>query len=165
MAQMVEMDAQMSDQYPSTDTPTFYPQPRQEDDVFQKQNEIRVIQEYNREENLPMDIKMQLWAVHSKSIKLGFWEKSDEQELYHYLNIIKTGHIMKLPKHKYTFEERQNLNQLSLLAYADFKRGIGMEKFKINERTLQATSITQNINGGGGSRKAGFMNGLKNLFM
>ena len=153
------MDAQMAD------NPQFMPAMRQEDDVFQRQNEIRVIQEYNRDENLPDAIKESFWSPTSKSIKLGFWDKEDEMDLYQYLNIIKTGHIMKLPKQKYTFQERQNMNQMALLTYADFKRGVGMEKFKLNERTLQASSITQNINGGGsGSKKAGFMSTMKNLF-
>jgi len=125
----------------------------QDNDLFQRANDLRVIQEYNREENIPADVKKSFWALASKSIKLGFWEKADEADLYFMNNVISVGHIMQQPKHKYTFVERQKMQQMKLLGYADFKRGVGMERYKINERTLQAAAITQNIQGGGSSRK------------
>jgi hypothetical protein len=58
------------------------------------------------------------------------------------------------------------MNQMDLLVYADFKRGVGMERYKINERTLQATSVTQAIQGGGSSsvKRQGLLGGLKNFF-
>lgn len=40
-----------------------------------------------------------------------------------------------------------------------------MEKHRINERILQSTSITQNIQGAGGNgRKTGLMGTIKGLF-
>lgn len=135
-------------------------------DMFVRQSDLRVIQEYNREENMPQEARGTFWALASKSIKLGFWSAEDYEQIMMHNNIIKIGHIMAKPKHKYTFYERQLMNQLDLLVYADFKRGIGMEKYKINERTLQATSVTQNIHGGagGGGKQGGIMAGLKSFF-
>ena len=75
---------------------------------------------------------------------------------------------MRNPRHRYTFSDRQMMNQMDMLVYADFKRGVGMERYKINERTLQATSVTQAIQGGGssggGARRGGLLAGVKNFF-
>ena len=70
------------------------------------------------------------------------------------------------PRHKYTFADRQLTNQMDMLVYADFNRGKGMPRYKINERTLQATSVSQTINGGGSSRskRGGILSGMKNFF-
>jgi len=138
----------------------------QDNDLFQKANDLRVIQEYNREENLPEDIKKDFWALASKSIKLGFWEKEDEADLYFMNNIINVGYIMQLPKHKFTFAQRQKIQMLKLLVYSDYKRGVGMERYKINERTLQAAAITQSIQGSGRQQKGGggFLGGLGRMF-
>jgi hypothetical protein len=135
-------------------------------EYFQSPNNLQVIQEYNKEELLPLNVKLKFWGLLSKSIKLGFWNENDEQNLFFYKNIIKVGHIMSLPKHSYTFEDRQQMNMLDLVVFADFKRGIGMEKYRINERTLQATSVTQSIQGGGGanSKRSGLLAGLKGFF-
>ena len=141
------------------------PQMPQDDDVFKRSNDLQILREYNREEYMPEHVKKELWSAVSKSIKLGFWEKADEQDLYMYLNMIKVGHIMKSPKQKYTFAERQNLNQISLLAYADFKRWVGMEKYKINERVLQSVMISQNIQGTNNAQKrGGVLASLKGIF-
>jgi hypothetical protein len=136
-----------------------------ENEMFSRANDLRVIQEYNREENLPSFVKKNFWGLTSKSVKLGFWNESDEREIFLHRNIIKVGHIMSKGRHKYTFEERQHMNQLDFLVYADFKRGIGMEKYRINERTLQATSVQQHIQGGGAATKSGgLFSGLRNFF-
>jgi len=135
-------------------------------DEFSRPNDLRVIQEYNREENMPAIAKKNFWALTSKSIKLGFWKEEDFQDLWLRQNSIRLNYIMSEPKHKYTFKNRLDLQQMELLVYADFKRGIGMERYKINERTLQATSVRQSIQGGGniGGKKGGIMAGIKNFF-
>lgn len=145
--------------------PMIHPPPQEDNDMFQRQNDLKLIQEYNREENLPADVKADFWALASKSIKLGFWDKEDEQPLYFIHNVINVGHIMSKPRHKYTFKERHQMNMMKMLVYSDFKRGVGMEKYRINERTLQATTVTQNIQGGGRSQKqGGVMAGLRSIF-
>jgi len=141
----------------------------QSDEYFGKPNDLRVIQEYNQEEMLPTAIRGQFWGLLSKSIKLGFWEKEDEQDLFFYKNLIKVGDIMSRPKHKYTFKDRQQMNMVELLVHADFKRGVGMERYKTNERTLQATMVTQSIQGGLGgggqsSKRGGVIAGLRSFF-
>jgi len=45
----------------------------EEGEMFQRPNDLRVIQEYNREENMPVSAKKDFWALASKSVKLGFW--------------------------------------------------------------------------------------------
>lgn len=137
----------------------------QEAEMFQRPNDLRVIQEYNREENLPAETKNNFWALASKSVKLGFWNEQDINEIFLHKNLIKVGHIMSTPRHRYTFKDRQHMNQMDFLVYADFKRGVGMERYKTNERTLQATSVQQHIQGGGASGKqGGVLGGLKNFF-
>lgn len=138
----------------------------EENDMFSKPNDLRVIQEYNKEENLPSEAKSNFWALASKSIKLGFWKEQDIQEIFIHNNIIKVGHIMSKPRHKYTFKERQMMNQMDFLVYSDFKRGVGMERYKTNERTLQATSVQQHIQGGGsmGGKKGGVFSAMKSFF-
>jgi hypothetical protein len=136
-------------------------------ELFGKPNDLRVIQEYNREENMPLLARKHFWSLASKSITLGFWKEQDYNDLWYRHNSIKLNYIMSNPKHKYTFKDRLDLLQMELLVYSDFKRGVGMERYKVNERTLQATSVTQNIQGvshGGGSRKGGLISGLKNFF-
>lgn len=137
-----------------------------ENEMFARANDLRVIQEYNREEGLPVDIKRSFWGLVSKSLKLGFWKEDDAREIFLHKNLVKVGHIMAKGRHKYTFEERQHMNQLDFLVFADFKRGIGMEKYRINERTLQATSVQQHIQGAGNPSKGGggVFSGLKNFF-
>lgn len=159
-----------ADQYFQQMDPNYQP-PQQLDpqqlpmeDYFHKQNDLRVIQEYNRDELVPASVKNEFWGMVSKSIKLGFWDKEDEKDLFFYKNIIRIGSIMSKPKHKYTFKDRQTMNMLDLLTHADFKRGVGMEKYKINERTLQATSVTQSIQGTASGKKAGMLAGLKAFF-
>jgi hypothetical protein len=140
-------------------------QQQQQEEFFGRPSELKVIQEYNREEMLSDEMKVKFWGLLSKSIKLGFWDKEDEQDLFYHKNLIKVGHIMSMPKHRYTFKERQQMNMIDLLTYADFKRGVGMEKYRINERTLQATSVTQNIQGGSsGGKKGGILAGIKSFF-
>lgn len=137
----------------------------QEAEMFQRPNDLRVIQEYNREENMPVNTRNSFWALASKSVKLGFWDEKDANEIFLHKNSIKIGHIMSTPRHKYSFKERQEMNQMDFLTYADFKRGVGMEKYKTNERTLQATSVQQHIQGGGSSgKKGGMLSGLKSFF-
>ena len=42
---------------------------------------------------------------------------------------------------------------------------MAQSRFRINERTLQATTVTQNIQGGGRSQKqGGVMAGLRSIF-
>jgi len=133
--------------------------------MFSQSNDLRVIQEYNREEGIPGAARKRLWGLASKSIKLGFWSEKDIQQIWLHKNLIKVGYIMSNPKHKYTFEDRNHINQMDFLVYADFKRGVGMEKYKINERTLQATSVTQNIQGSGSNaKKGGVVSGIKSFF-
>jgi hypothetical protein len=142
----------------------YYEQPQQSD-LFARQNDLKVIQEYNREENMPGSVRNTFWALASKSVKLGFWNEKDMQDIFLHKNLIKVSELLRRPKHKYTFQDRHNLNQIDFLVYADFKRGIGMERYKINERTLQATSVTQSIQGGGNAGKRGGVGGfLKSFF-
>lgn len=148
-SQDIPMDLEPVNNFPAM------PQNMPQDDMFQRQNDLRVIQEYNREENMPDDVKRNFWALASKSIKLGFWDKEDEEILYFMNNNINVGWIMSRSKNKYTFADRQQLQMLKLLVHADYKRGVGMEKYKINERVLQATSIQQSIQGGQHSAKQG----------
>lgn len=140
----------------------------QDQEVFGKPNDLRVIQEYNREENLPDLAKKNFWALASKSIKLGFWKDQDYNDIWFRQNAIKLNFIMSNSKHKYTFKDRLDMLQMELLVFSDFKRGVGMEKYRLNERTLQATSVTQSIQGvsnsGGGGRKGGVMSTLKGYF-
>jgi len=171
---MVEVDAALATPInqpvdPSMYMPQAYQDPSQGgggNDLFARENALQVIQEYNREEAIPNKAKGDFWALASKSIKLGFWNKDDERDIFLYKNVIKIGHLMSTPRFKYTFKERQMMNQMDMLVYADFKRGVGMERYKINERTLQATSVTQSIQGGtsSGQRKGGVVSGLKSFF-
>jgi hypothetical protein len=146
----------------------YYPvqQEQQPSDLFSRENTLQVIQEYNRDDDLPLSAKRDFWSLISKSIKLGFWKEEDEVEIFFHKNLIKVGYLMSSPRYKYTFKQRQEMNQLDLLVYADFKRGVGMEKYKINERTLQATSVTQTIQGStsGGGKKSGVMANLRSFF-
>jgi hypothetical protein len=138
----------------------------QDNSLFGSPNDLRLIQEYNKEELVPESLKHNLWGFMTKSLKLGFWNKEDERDIFIHKNLIRMGYIMSTPKHRYDFKARHQLNMLDFLAYADFKRGVGMEKYKINERTLQSTSVTQSIQGisNSGSRKGGLMAGLKSFF-
>lgn len=164
----IEMQAEMADNVGMGDSSNMMqPMGQMDNDPFQRSNDLRVIQEYNREENMPDDIKRNFWAFASKSIKLGFWDKADEKDLYFIQNNINIGHIMSKSKHRYSFSERQQMNMLKLILYADFKRGVGMERYKINERTLQATSVTQNIQGSANSpvgKRGGVLSGLRSMF-
>ena len=140
--------------------------PQQDNNLFGGPNDLRLIQEYNKEELVPEVLKHNLWGLMTKSLKLGFWNKEDEKEIFIHKNLIRLGFIMSTPKHMYDFKIRHQLNMLDFLAYADFKRGVGMEKYKINERTLQSTSVTQSIQGisNMSGRKGGMMAGLKSFF-
>lgn len=142
-------------------------QPQQVPEYFQQHNELKLVQEYNNEDLAPNSLKSDFWGLFSKSLKLGFWDQKDEIDIFYHKNIIKVGYIMSKPKHRYTFKDRQQLNMVDFLVFADFKRGIGMERYKINERTLQATTVTQSIQGGpggGGGKKGGLLAGLKGFF-
>ena len=163
-----EMQQQMAHQVMEEREQQRQQQEGDDNELFSMPNDLRVIQEYNREENIPQNLKKSFWSLASKSIKLGFWRESDLNDIFIKKNIIKVGHIMSQPRHRYTFAERQMMNQMDFLVFADFKRGIGMEKYKINERTLQATSVQQQIvgSGSGGAAKqgGGVMSGLKSFF-
>jgi hypothetical protein len=164
-AELIQQDMypqQMAQGYDLSQQQGYVP----ENEMFSRANDLRVIQEYNREENLPAQMKNSFWGLASKSIKLGFWKEDDAREIFLHKNSIKIGHIMAKGRHNYTFEERQQMNQMDFLVYADFKRGVGMERYRINERTLQATSVQQHIQGGGGSpgKSGGIFAGLKNFF-
>ena len=171
---MQETEAELMDQSMYEQDPAFFqqpdygPGPQQQNGLFAQPNDLKVIQEYNREENMPAAVKKSFWGLASKSIKLGFWQEKDLQEIFLHKNIIRLGEIMRNPRHRYTFSDRQMMNQMDMLVYADFKRGVGMERYKINERTLQATSVTQAIQGGGssggGARRGGLLAGVKNFF-
>jgi hypothetical protein len=158
-----------SDQYINQmyQQPQMYPQQMMnQNDLFSRPNDLRLIQEYNNEETVPIKMRTEMWGMMVKSLKLGFWEKDDAQEIFLHKNTIRVGYLLSTPKHKYTFKDRNNLNMIDFLSYADFKRGVGMEKYKINERTLQSTSITQALQGisGNSSKKGGVFSGLKAFF-
>lgn len=133
---------------------------------FARQNDLAVIKEYNSEDNLPRGIKKDFWGLITKSIKLGFWTKEDELDLFFHKNLINTSYMMQKTKKELTFEDMHKMNMVGLLMYADFKRGVGMEKVKINERTLQATSITQHVNANASPvrKSAGVLGTIKNFF-
>lgn len=158
-------DQYMQQMYPNQQQQMMMQQ-QQQQDLFGKPNDLRLIMEYNHEETVPMKMQQNMWGLMVKSLKLGFWEKEDAQEIFLHKNLIRVGYLLSTPKHKYTFKDRHNLNMVDFLAYADFKRGVGMEKYKINERTLQSTSVTQNIQGlsNTGGKKGGMMSGLKAFF-
>jgi hypothetical protein len=135
-------------------------------ELFTSPSNLEVIKEYNNEESIPNDIKLNYWAMSGKGIKLGFWEKEDEVNLFIHRNMIYTSKIMSKPKFKYTFKDLADQAQLSLMFFTDFKRGMGMEKYKINERTLQSASIQQSIQGSPGQSPArkGFLGSIKSWF-
>ena len=164
--QVLPSDAYLREAYSKQMVPQQqYMQQQQDNNLFGSPNDLRLIQEYNKEELVPEGLKHNLWGFMTKSLKLGFWDKSDEHDIFIHKNLIRLGYIMSTPKHKYDFRIRHQLNMLDFLAYADFKRGVGMEKYKINERTLQSTSVTQSIQGiSNSSRKGGMMAGLKSFF-
>ena len=164
--EVVAQDHQSMDPYGVPFQQGGYVDPHAEqNEMFQRNSELKVIQEYNREELVPVDVRRDYWGLLSKSVKLGFWNEADEANIFFHKNIIKMGQIMSLPKHKYTFEARQKMNMVDFLVFADFKRGVGMEKYRLNERTLQATSISQSIQGGvGNAKRGGFLAGIKNMF-
>lgn len=139
----------------------------QEAEAFQPNNELKVIQEYNREEHMPKAAKREYWSMISKSMLLGFWENKDREEIFLNNQIIKMANIMSKPKQKYTFKERNMQKQLEYYNFQLLKRGIGMERHKYNERTLQSMSIQQQIRGGatnGRRATGGFMGSIKNMF-
>ena len=144
------------------------PAQQQSNELFAQANDLRVIEHYNKEEIMPPMAKSDFWSLASKSIKLGFWKNEDAGEIFLHKNVIRLGHIMANPRHTYTFKDRQIMNQMDMLVFADFKRGVGMERYKINERTLQATSVTQSIHGGqtggAGPKRGGLLSGLKSFF-
>lgn len=142
--------------------------PEHGSDLFARHNDLRVIQEYNTDEGIPKMISQNFWGLTSKSLKLGFWEDKDEMDIFLHKNVIRMGYIMSRAKHRYTFEDRHMMNQLDFMTYCDFKRGVGVERHRINERILQASSISQNIqgfSGGGASQGRGGVMGFVKSFL
>lgn len=139
-----------------------------EDDAFRPSNELKILQEYNDEKYLPKRARRDFWSLTSKSVKLGFWKDSDYEIIWRHQNIIKLNHLMGKSRKKYSWKERKLMKQIAFLNFADFKRGVGMETFKHNERTMQSIAIQQRISGnsGGPSKKnnGGFMGSLTSMF-
>jgi hypothetical protein len=138
-----------------------------EPDAFRPNNELKVIQEYNEEKHLPIMARKDNWAMVSKSMLLAFWENKDYEDVFRHQNIIKLNNIMSKPKQKYTFKERAMNKQVEFFAYQNFKRGVGTDRFRHNERTLQSMMINQSISGTGSSprRKGGsFMGSIASMF-
>jgi len=140
-------------------------QAQQGEEYFRSRDNLEVIKEYNSEILLPNESKKDLWGLATKSISLGFWSENDQENMTLFVNRVKLSWLMGKAKHSYSFEDRHRFTQMELFAWSNFKRGVGMEKYKINERTLQATSVTQNIQASANtSGQKGVMAFLKNAF-
>jgi len=140
-----------------------------EENYFQGQpNDLRMIQEYNREDLVPKHIQKKKWGWFNKSIKLAFWEEGDEIPLFCHLNNMKLAEIMAKPSHKFTWEDYFENTQSKFLAYCDFRRGSGTDKHRMNERILQSTMIHQSIQGNVGAgtqqKRGGILSWLANGF-
>lgn len=144
---------------------------KQAEDLFKPQDMVKLIKFYT-EENLPKSLdntkfKDKFWSVLGKSPILTFLDAEDEDFYDSTLRIAKLQFLMMYPAYKYSFDDQMELNQIRMYFKSAIKRAIGFDKNKINERTMEATSINQivrsNTEGFSGMGKPGFLGKLKNM--
>ena len=120
---------------------------RAAESLFSNQNTVELIKYYTKEE-IPDDLKKlepfkTFWAILGKNPVLTFLNSEDEEIFDILFRISKLQHLISKPAYTYTFEKSQAMNQLRIYFKAAIKRSIGFDKNKVNERTMEATSVNQ----------------------
>lgn len=144
----------------------------QAQDLFQMQDMAKLVRTY-LEEDIPEDIKKtrvynEMWAVLGRTIKLSFLDESDVQDFEFLYDECKINYVMSKPSYEFTFEDMQLLDQLRIYFLAALKRAKGVSQHRMNERTLLATQISQQIRSNtesfNQSSGGGILNKLKSWF-
>lgn len=126
------------------------PQEQQEEDqptqnMWDEKQFLEVLKHYSEDEIVPKDIRSREWAVFGKALINTFLEKEDLLLIDIYAQILRIDEMWSKPSNRMTFKEVGNLDKMEIYMFLTAKRAIGINKNKINERTMQNTQILQNI--------------------
>lgn len=128
---------------------------------------LKVIQEYLDDFNIPDDMKRTFWGINSKFLSITFLKPDDEEDLRLLMENSKLTDIMSQPPEDFTWKSRQDYNQLAFLFAVQSRRSMGTRQGVVNERTLQNTQIghmiTTNV-GGQQGRAPGLRGTMQKIF-
>lgn len=99
----------------------------------------------NEPQELQQEYSRWFFSFISKSLLLSFVTKEDMQFLYNKFMSARANFLMSVPDYKKTTLTRQILSNLESYFYTQLIRAKGVKGQITNERTMEATSITQSI--------------------
>lgn len=142
------------------------------EDLYSGQDMSKLVKTY-LDENIPEefkkgDLNKQFWSIMGNSIKLAFLNGEDQEDMEALFNISKYAYIMSKPTYEYTWNDDHALKQMRLHFIISAKRAIGSPNHRLNERTMLATQINQQIRSNTetmrSSSSGGFLSSLKRFF-
>jgi len=124
-----------------------------------------LLDDKNAEEKLKYSNLADIWLPLMKSLKLTFLNETDALILYLQFEEAVLDLILSRRRGAFTLNDSLLVNQLRMLFRANVKRSVGTPPDTLNERIIQATSITRSTGifqegkpgGGIRSRIAGFL--------
>lgn len=119
------------------------------EDLFSTTDMSKLIKTY-MEETIPEEIRntklfKDFWGVLGNTLKLTFLSEKEIPEFESLFREAKYNYIMSVPVYDYTAEEMKIMQQIKIYFAAAIRRSVGSRQHVINERTMQATTISQNI--------------------
>lgn len=134
-------------------------------DLFSPNQNAQLVKSY-LEEIIPKEIRegetfKHFWAVLGNTVKLSFLSREDVDEFENLFDQATWTFIMSRPSYEYTFDDMMLIRQLRIYFLAAIKRAVGGKNGTMNERSMLATSIQQQIRSysEGGQKKKGFLGG------
>lgn len=135
---------------------------------------VKLIETYT-EDDLPKEIKNnpiipKFWAFFSRAPKWTFLTKEDRPDYEYFLHNAKLNFLLSTPSHKFNFDDDMLLDNLDFHNFINMTRAQGTPNHIINERTMEATTISQNISNSnsmmsqGGMKKPGFFSRVAGFF-
>jgi len=135
---------------------------------------VKLIETYT-EDDLPKPVKEspifnKFWAFFSRSPKWTFLSREDRVDYDYFLHNAKLNFLLMTPSYEYGFKEDMILDNLDFHNFINMTRAMGTPHHIINERTMEATTISQNISNSnavmsqGGMKKPGIFGRIAGMF-
>lgn len=118
----------------------------EENSLFNQSGSIPKILKWYAEEDFDDEFKKKevyknFWATFNKNLKLSFIQEKDRFDFECDFMQSSLTYLMTIPNYKYKFNDMIDLENVRMHWRATMTRSIGTNTGRVNERTMQATTI------------------------
>ena len=124
------------------------------EDLYSTTDMVKLAKLYLNEDGAPEQLKQspfykRFWGIFSTSPKLTFLRRDnkydDIQEFQSDFKVSRHKYIMSIAPYAWTWNDSLNMDQAEIYFKSTLRRSAGSPNHIINERTMLATTISQNI--------------------